>query len=257
MTTVPAVDEEIQAAEKVIAKGDFAAALATLQVILSRVQEDDSRMRLLFDVLSCSTRLCADRVTSNAIQELEKMSEPEMSRVFVNLIQAMSNLEFGRAKEALDLIETNLKTEFMAREDFQIWKYKHLAYKGRALVYLGRCEESVVSLTEAHAMDPNGERETEILIDQANCLFALDRYDEAYDAASQVLKRDDGEMAALAMQYMAEIRSWQRRVPEALELYIELQKRLPCRLVQEDRFQNGMSYCLAFLEKVRPPGRNN
>jgi hypothetical protein len=61
----------------------------------------------------------------------------------------------------------------------------------------------------------------------------------------------------LAMQYMAEIRSWQKRIPEALQLYVELQKRLPARLVQEERIHEGISYCIAYLEKVLPSGRHN
>jgi len=248
-------EEEIESAEKLRGQGDFATALALTQDMLHRVSDEDTRMRLLFDVLYCSTRLGADDLTSETIQELEQMPEPKMSRVFVDFIQAVSYIAFGRAQDALHLIEANLKTEFMEREDFRIWKYKHLAYKGSALIWLARPDEALASLASAHTMYPDGERETAILIDQANGLMALDRYDEAYSAASRVLNRGDEELATLAMQFMAECRMWQSRVPEALELYIAIQKRLPCRLVQEERIQTGITNAMAYLEKLRPQGK--
>jgi tetratricopeptide (TPR) repeat protein len=223
--------------------------------MLNRVQDDDTRMRLLFDVLYCSTRLCADSITEDAIKGLEKQPQPKMSRVFVDFIQAMSYIAHGRAQEGLDLIEANLRKEFIEREDFQIWKYKHLAYKGSALIWLARPKEALASLAEAHKMYPDGERETAILIDQSNCLLALDRYDEAYNAASQVLNRGDEEMATLAMQYMAECRMWQGKVQESLALYRDILKRLPCRLVQEERIQTGIRNGMASLEKRRPQGK--
>jgi tetratricopeptide (TPR) repeat protein len=182
---------------------------------------------------------------------LEKLPDPKMSRVLADFIQAMSYIAQGKAQEGLHLIDVNLRSEFMERDDFQIWKYKHLAYKGSALVWLARPDEALMSLAAAHAMYPDGEREAAILIDQTNCLMALGRYDEAYNAASQVLNRDEEEMATLAMQYMAECRLWQERIPEAGKLYMDIQKRLPCRLVSEKRIKEGMSQCIASLEKVR------
>ena len=98
-------------------------------------------------------------------------------------------------------------------------------------------------------MCPDGEREAAILIDQTNCLMALGRYDEAYSAASQALNRGEEDMATLAMQYMAECRLWQGRIPEAGKLYMDIQKRLPCRLVNETRIKEGMSQCIASLKK--------
>jgi hypothetical protein len=77
----------------------------------------------------------------------------------------------------------------------------------------------------------------------------------AYAAASRVLNRGDEEMATLAMQRMAECRMWQSRVPEALELYAAIQKRLPCRLVQEERIQTGIKNAMAYLEKLHPQGK--
>jgi tetratricopeptide (TPR) repeat protein len=248
-------ENEIDAAEVLRGQGEYATALSLTQDMLRRVQDGDMRMRLLFDVLYCSTRLGIDDVTNDAIHELEQMPEPKMSRVFIDFIQAMSYIAQGKAQEGLDLIDVNLDSVFMEREEFRSWKYKHLAYKGSALVWLARLDDALAALAQAHAMFPDGERETAILIDQSNCLLALDRYDEAYAAASQVLSRGDGEMATLAMQDMAECRMWQSRVPEALELYVAVQKRLPCRLVQEERIQKGITNAMAYLEKLHPQGR--
>ena len=255
MTKVEVTEHEIEAAEKLRGRGEFATALALTQDMLRRVQDGDMRVRLLFDVLYCSTELCLDNITDDAIAELEKLPEPEMSRVFVDFIQAMSRIAHGKAQEGLNLIDANLKSPFMERDDFHVWKYKHLAYKGSALTWLARPGDALVALAEAHAMSPDGERETGILVDQANCLMALDRYDEAYESANQVLSRGDEEMATLAMQHMAECRMWQSRVLDALELYVAIQRRLPCRLVQAEQIERGIKNAMAYLEKRHPQGK--
>lgn len=252
MLSAEVSEKEIEAAEKLRGQGEYLTALALTQDMLHRVQDDDTRMRLLFDVLYCSTRLRLDRVTDDTIAELEKLPEPKMSRVFVDFIQAMSHIAQGKAQEGLDLIDANLKSAFLERDDFQIWKYKHLAYKGSALIWLARPNDALAALAEAHAMFPDGERETAILIDQSNCLMALERYDEAYETAGQVLNRGDEEMATLALQHMAECRMWQGKVQDSLELYRDLLKRLPCRLVQEERIHAGIKNGMAYLEKHRP-----
>lgn len=248
-------EDEIREPEVLSAQGEFIAALALSQEMLHRVHDDETRIRLLFNVVICSTALCMTSVTDDAIAELEKLPDAKMSALYAAFFQAVSHLAVGRAEEALDLIDSNLKSELTEREDFQIWKYKHLALKGRALAYLARCEESLAALAQAHQMYPKGEKEIDILIDQANCLGALKRYDEAYMAASQAAELDSGENAALAMQYMAECRMLQGRVPESLALYRELLKKLPCRLVNEERIQSGIRNGMAYLEKHHPGGR--
>ncbi len=87
------------------------------------------------------------------------------------------------------------------------------------------------------------------VIDQANCLLALDRFDDSYHAARQVLSRGDEEMTTLAMLYMAECRMWQSKASDALQIYVDIRRRLPCRLVAEDRVQLGMDRAVAYLEK--------
>jgi tetratricopeptide (TPR) repeat protein len=255
MPEIVVTEEEIEAPERLSAQREFAAALTLSQSMLSRVHDDETRIRLLLNVVICSTALCLDSVTDNAIEELKELPDPKMSGVYVAFFQAVSHLALGRAQEALDLIDVNLKSEFLEREDFQILKYEHLAYRGRALVFLARCEESLASLAQAHMMYPEGKKETDILIDQANCMMALKQYEEAYVAASQVQKWDNGEIATLAMQYMAECRMLQGRVQESLAFFGDLQKRLPCSLVNEERIlteiKNGMDY----LEKLRPQGK--
>lgn len=91
--------------------------------MLNRAQDDDTRTRLLFDVLYCSTRLGLEDVTSAVIAELDKLPEPEMSRIFVDLIQAISHIAFGKSQEALALLDANLSSQFMEREDFRIWRF--------------------------------------------------------------------------------------------------------------------------------------
>lgn len=248
-------EEELLGAERLRGQGDFGTALLLTQEMLSRVQDDGTRMRLLFDILCCSTRLCLEKVTGDALAELEKLPEPAMSRFFADFIQAMSYIEHRQAQAGLFLIEANLMSEYMSSDNFQIWKYKHLAYKGRALIWLAQPNEALASLEEAHMMFPEGERETEILVDKANCLLALDQYNEAYDTASHVPNRGDEELATLAMQHMAECRMWQGRVQESLAVYNDILKRLPCRLVDEARIREGVRNGMAYLEKRRPHGK--
>jgi len=138
-------EQEIEAAETLRGKGEFAAALSLTQEMLSRVEQEGSRMRLLFDVLYCSSRLCLDEVTNSAIAQLEQLPEPEMSQFFVNFIRAMSYIAHGRYQTGLELIDANLRSEFAERDSFCEEKYEHLAYKGSALTGLRRCEEALVS----------------------------------------------------------------------------------------------------------------
>ncbi len=255
MPKIALTEDEISEPEKLSTKGEFVEALALSQDMLSRANDDETRTRLLYNVVICSTALRMNSVADNAVVELGKLPDPKMSSVFAVFFQAVSHLSLGRAQEALDLINTNMKSEFIEREDFQIWKYELLAYKGRALTYLARPEESLVALEQAHKMFPEGKRETDILIDQANCMMALKRYEDAYMAASQVHRLDSGETATLAMQYMAECRMWQGRVQESLTLYRDLLKKLPCRLVNEERIQDGIRNGMAYLEERRPQGK--
>jgi len=150
MLNVVVTEKEVQVAEKLRGQGEYATALALTQDMLSRVHDEDMRFRLLYNAVCCSTRLNLDEVTDAAIIELDNLPNPDMSRFFVNMIKAMSYLALNRPQEALDLIDLNLKTGFMEKEEFQINKYQLLASRGSALVFLGRREEALVSLTEAH-----------------------------------------------------------------------------------------------------------
>ena len=143
-------EDEIDAAEEMRERGEFAAAFALTQDMLNRAQDDGTRMRLLFDLLSCSTRLGLEDITRRAISDLEKLPDPEISRVFVDLIQSISYIAFGKYQEALQLIDVNLRSNFMECDDFQVWNYEYLAYRGSALVGLARCEEALCALNKAH-----------------------------------------------------------------------------------------------------------
>ena len=248
-------EEELSNAEKLREQGEFATALALTQEMLSRAEDDGTRMRLLFDVLYCSTRLNANDITHNAINQLEKLPDPKMSRIFADLIQAISNIAFGKAQDALDLIDANLSSEYMVREDFSVWKYDHLAYKGRALAFLQRWQESLASLDEAFWMFPEGKRTTDILIDKSLCMMMFNRYEEAFHLAAEVRQREHGEMETLAMQYMAECDLGLGRASDALKLYAEIETKLPCRLVQEERIQTGIKNAMTYLEKRHPQGK--
>jgi tetratricopeptide (TPR) repeat protein len=242
--------DEVEKAERLSAQREFAASLALLQEMLTRAQDDQIRMRILFDVVTCSTWLNQEEVLNNAIQELNRFPDYEVSHVFVVMTQATALVDFGRAEEAVELIEAILRSAILQENDFQDWKYECLFLKGRSLTRLARCDEALLTFDEAHSLYAAGKFETDMLLDRSNCLSYLARYDEAYNAANQVLTRGDEEKATLALQYMAECRMWQSRVQEALELYVAIRKRLPSKLVQEERIEAGFKNALARLEKV-------
>ncbi len=247
--------EEIEKAERLSAQREFAASLALLQELLTRAQDGQIRLRILFDVVTCSTWLNQKEILNKAIKELKRLPEYEVSHSFVVMTQASALVDFGRAQEALDLINAILRTAILQKEDFQDWKYECLFLKGRSLTRLARCDEALRAFDEAHSLYADGRFETDMLLDRSNCLSYLARYDEAYDAASQVLNRGEEERATLALQYMAECRMWQSRLPEALKLYAAIRKRLPCRLVQEQRVETGFKNAMARLEKLHHQGR--
>jgi len=245
-------EQEIEAALDLSAQRKFSASLSLFQEMLTRTRDDQARMKVLLGIVTCSTWLNLNTIREDAIQELKQFPDSDVFDAFIVMAQAKAFIDSGRAGEALDLINRILNSELLEREDLQDWRYEHLFLRGRSLTYLGRCEEALCALDAAHTASVDGKHETDMLIDRSNCLLALSRYDEAYEAASLVLPRGDEEMATLAMQYMAECRMWQSRVPEALEIYAAIEKRLPCRLVQEERIQTGIMNAMAYLEKQSP-----
>ena len=267
--TNPAIsEEEIDAAEKLRAKGELAASLKLTQAMLEHAEDGDVRMRLLFDVVTCSAQLELEDIMNQAIAELDTMPHPEFSRALANMSRAYAEDQLGRPEKALALLDMNLETGYFERDDFRIHKYQLCLFKGHALLRLRRISEALEWLDRAHSLYPSedsardeserlifGWVEPLIQINRANGLMALDRFDEAFDAASQVISGTDGDLAALARQHMAECRVWQGHVPEALEIYADLKKRLPCRLVEEDRIETGIFNCMSYLQKRRPVGK--
>jgi tetratricopeptide (TPR) repeat protein len=264
----PVTEEAIDAAEKLRSKGEFAASLELTQKMLVCAEDDGTRMRLLFNVVSCAASLDRAEIIEAAIDELERLPKPEVSRVLVSLNRAWAETSLGRPVYALSLLDMSLATGLFEAEDMRIHKYILCLFKGEALLHLHRTVEALEWLDRGHELYPTIETassteerqifawvEPNIQINRANCMLAFDRYEESFQAAEQVLKFDKADLATFAMQYMAECRLWQRRVPEALEIYAKLKKRLPCRLVDESRIQQGIDNCMTYLGKQRPPSR--
>jgi len=266
-TQLDVTEEEIDAAEKLRKYGEFSTALALAQDMLRRVQDGDKRMRLLFDVLRCSTQLRADSVTDDAIRELEKYPDPEFSRVRANSIRAYAEITLGRPQDALTLLDMNLKTGFFERQDFRAHKYDLCLYKGMALERLSRWNEALEWLEKAHAMYPDeasasdqnmlqhfGWAEVEILFNKARCMYGLDSYDEALDLSKRAYNLANGDTKTVAMIYMANTLVMQRKYSEALKLYIEVQGMPPCPSVRVDQLQDGISRCLDHMGRPNPQG---
>lgn len=261
----PITEKDIDTAEKLRSDGEYAAALDLSQRLLISAQDDDARMRLLFNVVSCSASLDRSDLIEIAMAELEKLPKPEYSRVLANLNRAWAETSLGRPQNALNILDTDLATGLFEADDMRIHKYRLCLFKGEALIHLYCATEALEWLDQAHALYPTertardeierrifGWVEPNIQVNRANCLLALGRFDEAFDAASQVLRKNDGDFATLALQYMAECRVWQGREEEALRIYADLKKKLPCRLVDEGRIEKCIANCVSYLEKRRP-----
>jgi tetratricopeptide (TPR) repeat protein len=261
-------DEEIDAAEKLRKYGEFSTALALAQDMLLRVRDGDKRMRLLFDVLRCSTQLRQENVTEDAIRELEKYPFPEFSRVLANSIRAYAEISLGRPQDALDLLDMNLETGFFEREDFRAHKYDLCLYKGMAPERLSRWNESLEWLEKAHEMYPDeasapdeatlqhfGWVEMEILFNKARCMYGLNRYDDALDLSKQAYHLAKGDTKTVAMMYMANTLLMQEKHSEALKLYIEIQGMPPCKSVRAEQLQEGIERCMDYLEKSIPQSK--
>jgi tetratricopeptide (TPR) repeat protein len=257
MSKTLVTEQEIQAAIDLSAQRDFITAVALYQGMLPRAKSTLDRMKILFGIITSSTWLKLEDIRENAIQELKQFPDYEVSHAFVVTTQAAAYIDFGHAQEALDLIDVNLSSDVLHRDDFRNWKYEHLFLKGRSLVLLARYDEALCVFDSAHDIEPNGKFETLMLIERSNCFIAFGRYSEAYDTVSRVLSRGDEEMATLAMLYMAECRMWQSRVPEAVEIYAAIQKRMPCRLVEKERIQTGIKNAMTYLEKRHPQGKSS
>jgi tetratricopeptide (TPR) repeat protein len=225
-------------------------------------------MRLLFDVVNCSTALCLDDVTENAMRELDKLPMPEFSRVLANSIRANSEIDLYRPEKALSLIDANLETGYFERDDFRIHKYDLCHFKGRALARLWRWDEALEWLDKAHSMypceadipDEDTRRhihwaETRILLNKAYCFIGLKRFDEAFEMSRHVYESEDGWEKTTAMQQMADCKLWQGKASEALELYVDVKKRLPDTSISEEYVQARIVQCMDYIEKCRPNGK--
>jgi tetratricopeptide (TPR) repeat protein len=252
-------EEEIDAAEKLRKYGQFPTALALTQDMLCRVQDGDKRMRLLFDVLYCSTQLREEAITEDAIRELEKYPSPEFSRALANSIRAHAEISLGNPGHALTLLDMNLETGFFEREDFRVHKYDLYLYRGMALERLSRWDEALEWLKRAHEMYPTRECapnqwvEIEILFNSARCMMGLKRFDEAYELSKLAYESGDEITKTVAMQYMADCRMWQGRLEESLKLYLEIQQRPPCVSVKAELIQDRINACMDYLEKRKSP----
>jgi tetratricopeptide (TPR) repeat protein len=258
-------EEEIEVAEKLRGQGEYAMAHALTQDMLNRTKDDGTRMRLLFDVINCSTALCLKNITEDAMRELEKLPKPEFSRVLANSIRANAEIDLNRPQEALALIDMNLETGYFERDDFRIHKYDLCHFKGRALARMWRWDEALDWLDKAHAMYPSEVditdedtrkhvhwAEARILLNKAYCFIGLKRFDEAFELSKQVYESEDGWEKTRAMQQMADCRLWQGRAADALKLYVDVKKRLPCSAVSDKYIQDRIVQCMDYIEKYGP-----
>src|SRR6266568_1481531 len=150
----PVTEKDIEAAEMLRSEGEFAAALDLTQKMLSHVQDDDARMRLLFNLVSCSASLDRSDLIEAAMRELEKLPKPEFSRVLANLNRAWAETSLGRPLNALNILDMNLATSLFEADDMRIHKYQLCLFKGEALLHLRRAAEALEWLDRAHGLYP-------------------------------------------------------------------------------------------------------
>lgn len=243
---------EIERMLSLSAAREFSAALAIAQGSLDRVEDVVQRMIVLYEIITCSTWLGLAEQTVAAVQALDPLVGAEVANVYVAMTRAAVDVEAGRSNEALELINKNLESSFMHTEDYKDWLYDQFVLKAHALTRLARCAEALAVLDEAIAVLPGGRYEASILVCRSNCLMATHDYENAFIAAEAATTKGEAELAATGMLQMAECRMWQRRVPEALALYLQLEKELPRKYIDANRVQTGITRAIAFLEKRSP-----
>jgi tetratricopeptide (TPR) repeat protein len=266
---LPVTEAEIEVAEDLSAARDFTGSLRLSQELLERTGDAGIRMRLIFGIVLCASMLELNEIRDGALGELDRLPQPDELRALANINRAYAEKDLGRPANAIEILDANLQTGFFERADWKIHKYRCLFLKGSSLTALSRHNQALKCLDAAHTMYPDetsaGDEsdlrifrwtESSLQIDRANCLLALGRFEDCYLAA-ELVARNSGErdLVTLAMQYMAECRVWQCRVPEALNVYAKLKERLPCKWVDENRIHRGISNCMNYLEKQRPPSK--
>jgi len=255
-------EAEIEKAEELRGRGELTTSLGMSRAMLERTTDCATRMRLLFNVVICSAQLELTDITNQAMAELDTMPDPDFCRACANMDRAYAEDQLGRPANALAILDAIIDAGYFEPENCRTQRYQLFLFKGQALISLRRPADALESLDKAHALYPSpdstqsedqrrifGWVEPSIQINRANCLFSFDRFEEAFQAAAEVLRWTDGDLATFARQYMAECRLAQGRVSEALEIYADLKKRLPCRLVDEARVEKEITNCMDYLEK--------
>lgn len=263
-------EAEVAAADALCPKGEYEAALKVYQDLLARTDDTDQRFYILYQIVRNSSLLDLQEVLHTAVSELDAMPKPEFSRAIVSLDRAYAEIELKRPANALALLDVTLEAGIFDPEEYRIHLFRLFWLKGRALVWLQRPKKALESLERAEGLFLSAREELDenelrcvnwvmppLLIDKANCLMALDRFQDSFDAALRVKEFDSPDWPILALQYMAESRAWQGRTQEALKLYAELMSQLPCSLVDEARVRNGMENCILRLEKSRSSMQTN
>lgn len=245
-------EREIEEILSLSARREFSPALAVAQNLLLRAEDAVQRMVILYTIILCSTWLGLSEQAEAGVEALDPLVGRDVTGVFVAMTQAAVDIEAGRATEALELVNKSLEPSFMHTDNYKDWLYDQLVIKASALTRLARYADALSVLDEAVAVLPGGKCEADILVNRANCLVAMEDYENAFLAAEDATTKGDADLAACGLLQMAECRMWQRRVPEALALYIELEKQLPKRYVDANRVQTGISRAVAFLEKRSP-----
>lgn len=194
-------EEAIEAAQKLRTQGEFAASLDLTHRMLVCANDEGTRMRLLFNVISCAASLDRSETSEAAMGELEKLPDPEVSRVLANLDRAWAETSLGRPAHSLSLLDMSLATGLFETEDMRIHNYRLCLFKSEALLHLRRTFEAPEWLDRGHELYPTVETassteerqifgwvEPNIQINRANCMLAFDRFEESFQAAEQVLK---------------------------------------------------------------------
>jgi tetratricopeptide (TPR) repeat protein len=267
-TLHPVTEAEIEASEDCSAARDFAKSLKLSQEMLKRTEDPSFRMRLLFGIVLCAAMLDLREILDLAYRELDLLPEPDELRALANMNRAFAENELGRPESALQILDANFQTGLFDMVGWKVHKYSCLFFKGTSLIALKRPDEALDCLDAAHSLYPDeacacdeSERgifrrtEPTLQIERANCFLVLGRFEESYRAAETARNLGDPEIAAQALQYMAECRAWQGRTVEALRLYNDLKKELPCRGVDDDRIERGIVNCMKRLERLRTQSR--
>jgi tetratricopeptide (TPR) repeat protein len=243
-------EKNIAAIEGFKNDGNYEEAVRKILSTIDSSTDDVEKARYLINLIVCTTNLYQREMASDAINQIYKLSLPPDWEPIRNYIAAVSHLDFDQPQEALELLRKNLENPIFMDQEFSSERYENLAQCGFVLTHLERYGEALSSLNEAEQVCPQGELQSEIKLYKATCLGSIGKFDEAFALSKNVVDNGAGEITVRARLKMAQIRLAEARFSEAVDLYRDVGKCLPCSTISASDVERGIEVAMDALMKT-------